>query len=69
MVLKKPAYRSKHPCVACLTGYGDCAAGWTMGLQCCKACNHPTRWLPDPWTPQDRAEMVQEAAHVERRGR
>lgn len=61
----KPKWMSKHPCTGCGAGYGDCiqglrgpVAGMTM---CCKKCDHPTRWQPDPYTAEDMKEMISNA--------
>jgi len=52
----KPKYLKKHPCV-CGTGYGECAQGALISMQCCVDCNHPSRWEANPWTAEDLAEM------------
>jgi hypothetical protein len=52
-----PTWMLKHPCVSCGQGYGLCSQTWTMSLQCCKDCSHPTRSQPDPWTADDLEEM------------
>jgi hypothetical protein len=50
----------KHPCTGCTAGYRECAQTWTRGMKCCADCNHP--WESDPpWTPEEIAEMQQEA--------
>lgn len=54
----KPKYFDKHPCTGCGTGYGECAQGLVMSLQCCIHCDHPTRWQPDPWDADDLAEFA-----------
>jgi hypothetical protein len=55
--MSAPAWMSKHPCVACGSGYGICSSGLPHGLMCCKACEHPTRWADDPYTSAEFAEM------------
>lgn len=54
-----PRWRAKHPCTGCGTGYGECLGGLMSGLTCCKDCDHPTRWAPDPYTAEDYEEMKQ----------
>ncbi len=65
-VSTKYGYLSKHPCTGCGTGYGECAQGLAVNLLCCRACGHPTRWQPEPWTVEDLAEI---AAEFIRQGR
>lgn len=57
----KPKWRDKHPCEGCGTGYGDCASLNLGGHMCCVNCKHPTRWVPDPYTDDEYAEMRAEA--------
>jgi hypothetical protein len=52
-----PNWMRKHPCTACGTGYGACAQGLVLSMMCCKDCSHPTRWVDEPWTADDIAEM------------
>lgn len=52
-----PEYVKKHPCV-CGAGYIECAQGASLGLKCCPACDHPTRWLPGkPYTADEMDQM------------
>lgn len=54
----KPAYRDKHKCDKCDTGYLDCAGLNTLNLMCCADCRHPTRWTTDPpYTADEIADM------------
>lgn len=57
-----PAWRLKHPCTGCEAGYGICVQGLMDGLQCCKVCDHPGRWGKNPYTKEDKAEMLLESA-------
>lgn len=54
---KPPAWRLKHPCTECGSGYGKCIQGLAINLQCCEDCDHPGRWVDVPYTPEDFAEM------------
>lgn len=53
-------WRLKHPCEGCGTGYGLCAQGLLLNpsLMCCKSCNHPGRWKPNPYTAEEVREMT-----------
>jgi hypothetical protein len=54
----KPEWMRKHPCSGCETGYLECAQGWTMWLQCCANCDHPTqRGSAEPFTAEEIADM------------
>lgn len=54
-----PEWRKKHPCTNCGAGYGICISGLAHNLQCCVSCHHPGRWVAEPYTPEDLAEMQQ----------
>lgn len=54
----KPAYRDRYPCRSCATGYLDCAQAALVGLQCCRECRHPERWITvPPYTDDEIADM------------
>lgn len=53
----QPKWMKKHPCQFCSVGYGECAQGHVMGIMCCAACQHPTRWYYNPYTAEDYEEM------------
>lgn len=52
-----PQWMQKHPCKSCSQGYGICATAANNSLKCCRNCEHPTRWEPNPWTAEDLTEM------------
>jgi len=52
-----PAWMAKHPCVGCGAGYGQCAQGLVHSMMCCSDCEHPGRWVNEPYTAEDIAEM------------
>lgn len=50
--------RAKHPCTKCQSGYLECISGVLLSLQCCKHCDHPSRWKDNPpYTTEEYAEM------------
>lgn len=55
-----PAWRLKHPCLGCGSGYGECIQGLSIGLMCCGNCDHPGRWAATPYSPEDLAEMCED---------
>lgn len=55
----KPGWLDKHPCTACGVGYGECAQGYVISLMCCAGCAHPGRWVPNPYTAEEIAEMME----------
>lgn len=50
-----PKWYAKHPCVVCGAGYGECVQ--EPGYKCCKGCEHPSRWIDEPWTVEEVEEM------------
>lgn len=53
-----PEWMKKHPCDSCGEGYGACAQGLRLSLQCCQGCAHPGRWTENPYTEAELIEMT-----------
>lgn len=54
---EQPRWMLKHPCDNCGTGYGECAQFLALSLKCCSGCSHPGRWVVNPYTDEEIAEM------------
>jgi hypothetical protein len=54
---RMPKWMAKHPCSGCGAGYGQCAQGLKFSLKCCINCDHPGRWVDEPYTAEEIAEM------------
>jgi hypothetical protein len=55
--MSAPTWMTKYPCTYCETGYGFCAEGLRHSLMCCANCDHPGRWVENPWTADEIVEM------------